>query len=270
MQVTWLNDGIKSLVIETLLPNQGSLSIIKAISLNELELLFTQDTTFDPATSSDDATAAFTIPFGFPLNIIALEQNITAGFQGQSFAQLIIPEGPTSTDVDIRVIHLTFNSTPFAVFGDKHDVFEQFLASTTTSSNQSFTLEGSANTKAETAVGLLDLTNIAFDVGTDIAGLQGLNAKPTIVGNLDVNHGFSDFLLITITTTLFNPRSVNLLSLHSQRHSYFTIAISPLGWEMSASAWSLSQYLNDFHCTMCSHFNFELRDTTIGTAQIVC
>lgn len=116
--------------------------------------------------------------------------------------------GPASTDVDTRVIHLTFNNTPFTVFGDKHDVFEQFLASTTTSSNQSLTLEGAANTMAETAVGLLDLTNITFDVGTSIAGLQGLNTKPTVVGNLDVNHGFPDFLLITVTTTLFNPRYV--------------------------------------------------------------
>ena len=129
--VTWLNKGIKSLQVSTILPNQGKLNIIQSISLSELELLFSVQDAYDPPTSSDDATAAFTIPFGFPIDIVALEQNITAGFEGQDFAVLDIPKGPATTDVEARVIHLTFNSTPFAVFGDKHAVFQQFLASTT-------------------------------------------------------------------------------------------------------------------------------------------
>ena len=116
--VTWLNEGIKSLQIDTILPNRGKLDIIKSISLNELELLFSVDSAYSPPTSSNDATAAFTLPFNFPVNIVALSQNITTGFQGQSFAELIIPKGPSTTDVDARVIHLTFNNTPFAVFSD--------------------------------------------------------------------------------------------------------------------------------------------------------
>lgn len=205
-QVTWLNDGIKSLRIATVLPSQGPLTVITAIDLNELELLFTDDTAYDPATSSNDATAAFTIPFAFPIDIIALEQNITAGFDGQSFAELIIPKGPSTTDVSNRIIHLTFNGTPFSVFDDEHSVFQQFLASVTISSTQELILSGSADTDAETAVGLLSLTGITFNVTTTIAGLQGLNTKPTVVSDLDVNQGFSDFLLIKVTTALFNPR----------------------------------------------------------------
>lgn len=182
------------------------MDIIKAVTLNELELLFSQGTAYDPPTSSDDATAAFTIPFAFPIDIVALEQNITAGFQGQSFAELQIPKGPSTTDVDTRVIHLTFNNTPFSVFGDKHDVFQQFLATTTMNANITFSLAGVANTDAQTAVGLLSLTDIEFDVDTSIDGLQGLDTKPATVSNLDVNHGFPDFLLIKVTTELFNPR----------------------------------------------------------------
>ncbi|KAH8119480.1 hypothetical protein DFH11DRAFT_1722990 [Phellopilus nigrolimitatus] len=208
--VSWLNEGIKSLQINTVLPNQGKLNIIKSINLDELQLLFSEDSAYDPPTSSNDATAAFTIPFGFPLDIVALEQNITAGFQGQSFAQLDIPKGPSTTDVNARIIHLTFNNTPFAVFGDKHDVFQQFLASTTTSANQLFSLAGTANTDAQTAVGLLSLTNIGFSVDTTLAGLQGLNTKPATVSNLDVNHGYSDYLLIKVTTELFNPSNITI------------------------------------------------------------
>lgn len=198
--------------VATVLPNQGKLNIIKSIQLNELELLFSVADAYDPPTSSDDATAAFTIPFAFPIDIVALEQNITAGFQGQDFAVLQIPKGPAMTDVEARIIHLTFSNTPFAVFGDKHTVFQQFLAATTVNANQSLSLAGSANTDASTAVGVLSLTDIEFDVETSITGLDGLDTKPAQVFDLDVNHGFTDFLLIKVTTQLFNPRWVPLLS----------------------------------------------------------
>lgn len=206
--VTWLNEGIKSLQIETILPNRGKLDIIKSVNLNQLQLMFSTDDAYDPPTSSNDATAAFTIPFAFPIDIVALEQNITAGYKGSSFAELRIPKGPSKTDVEARIIHLTFNNTPFAVFDDQHSTFQQFLADTTLNEEETFSLSGAANTDASTAVGVLTLTDIEFSVDTSIKGLQGLNAKQTTVSNLDVNHGFPDFLLITVQTQLFNPRLV--------------------------------------------------------------
>ncbi|KAF8502969.1 hypothetical protein JB92DRAFT_3098854 [Gautieria morchelliformis] len=147
------------------------------------------------------------IPFAFPIDIVALEQNIMATSQGQSFAELVIHKGPSQTDVNTHVIHLTFSDVPFAVFSDNFAVFEQFLMQTTISSSETFELSGAANTDASTAIGTLSLTGINFDVSTTIAGLQGLNTKPAVVSNLDVNHGFSDFPLIKVTTTLTNPRS---------------------------------------------------------------
>ncbi|KAI9463679.1 hypothetical protein BJY52DRAFT_1404720 [Lactarius psammicola] len=207
---TWLNEGIKSLVVETVLPNQGKLDIIKSIELNELDLRFTEGTAFEPATSSNDATAAFTLPFNFPVDIKALGENISVSAGGAPFAELVIPKGSASTDVQQRIVHLTFSGVPFAVFGDQHGAFQQFLASTTTSTNQTMGLSGKADTDADTAVGLLSLTDIDFSVTTSIAGLQGLSAKPTLVTSLDVNHGFPDFLLIKVDSSLFNPSNITL------------------------------------------------------------
>ena len=186
--VTWPNDGIKSLQVSTVLPNQCKLNIIKSIQLNELELMFSVANASDPPMSSGDATAAFTIPFAFLVDIVALEKNITAGFQGQDFAELQVPKGPATTDVQARVIHLTFNKTPFAVFGDKHSAFQQFLAAVTVNANETFSLAESANTDPQTAVGLLSLMDIDFDVDTSIVGLDGLDTRPATVFNLDVNH----------------------------------------------------------------------------------
>ncbi|KAI0340460.1 hypothetical protein BDW22DRAFT_1360443 [Trametopsis cervina] len=209
-EVTWLNEGIKSLQIDAVLPNRGKLDLIKSVTLNELSLMFSTGDAYDPPTGSDDTTAAFTIPFAFPIDIVALEQNITAGYKGTQFAVLRIPKGPSKTDVETRIIHLTFNNTPFAVFDDAHSVFQQFLADTTLNSEETFALGGVANTDAQTAIGLVSLTDIDFSVQTTIAGLQGLNARPTTISHLDVNHGFADFLLITVTTEIFNPSNITI------------------------------------------------------------
>ncbi|TBU23049.1 hypothetical protein BD311DRAFT_704566 [Dichomitus squalens] len=207
---TWLNEGIKALQVQATLPNQGTLDVITAVTLNELDLRFTDTTAFSPSMSSNDATAAFSLPFGFPVNIISVGQNITAGFGSTDFAQLNIPKGPCSTDVDKRIIHLQISDVPFNVLQGQTSVFEQFLSNTATSVNTTISLKGSADTEVDTAVGVLNLTAIQFNVQTSIAGLQGLTSKPTLVTALDVDHGFSDYLLIKVNSSLFNPSNITL------------------------------------------------------------
>ncbi|KAF8135624.1 hypothetical protein EV363DRAFT_1429344 [Boletus edulis] len=208
--VTWLNEGIQTLQVVTSLPNQGKLNVIQSITLQQMELLFTEATSYDPMSSSNATTAAFSLPFAFPVDITSLSQNITVGFNGQSFAELVIPDAPSTTDVQSRIIYLTFSGVPFAVFADQHSVFDNFVAATTLGDVQTLALSGAANTAASTAVGVLSLSNIEFSVDSSIAGLQGLVAKPATVANLDVNHGYSDYLLITVDTTLYNPSNLTI------------------------------------------------------------
>lgn len=172
--------------------------------------MFSQDNAYSPAAGSNATTASFTIPFNFPVDITQVAQNITAGYKGTDFAQLIIPQGPAKTDVDTRIIHLTFSDVPFQVVSGQQSTFQQFLADVTMSANETFQLSGYANTQASTAVGTLSLTDIAFAVDTTIAGLQGLNAESAVVNNLDVAHGYSDYLLITCDTTLLNPSNLTI------------------------------------------------------------
>ena len=184
--------------------------MITAVKLNELDLSFTDATAFSPSTSSSDATAAFSLPFGFPMNIVAVGQNITGGSGGTDFAQLEIPKGPCSTDVNERIVHLQFSDVPFTVLEGQDAAFEQFLSDTAMSGNTTILLKGSADTDVDTAVGVLNLTGIQFDVQTSIVGLQGLASKPTLVTNMDVNHGFSDYLLVKVNASLFNPSNISL------------------------------------------------------------
>jgi cell division septal protein FtsQ len=148
----------------------------------------------------------FTLPFDLPVDIKALEASIRVSAGDTSFAELAIPKEPVRTDVQQRIIHLTFSNVPFAVFGGQHSAFQQFLASTTMSTTESVILSGQADTDADTSVGLLSLRGIEFSVKTSIAGLQGLTSKPTLVQSLDVNRGFPNYLLIKANSSLFNPR----------------------------------------------------------------
>lgn len=175
-----------------------------------MDLRFTEASAYKPSTSSKSTDAAFTLPFGFPIDIKALEQTITLGYEGTSFAKLAIPKGPSSTDVENRIIHLSFAGVPFDVFDEGHSAFERFLTATTVGAEQTLRLSGAANADADTAVGLLSLTGISFAVDSTIQGLQGLRTKPVTVSNLDVNHGYPDFLLIKVDGTLFNPSNLTI------------------------------------------------------------
>lgn len=59
---------------------------------------------------------------------------------------------------------------------------------------------------ASTAVGLLNVNGIGFSVSTTIAGLQGLNAQPAFVTDLDVSMRHADRLLVYLT--MFARRSI--------------------------------------------------------------
>lgn len=184
--------------METSLPNTGKLNIIQSINLEQLSLMFTEAN--DPITGSNLTTAALTLPFAFPVDITMLAQNITTGYDGQSFAGLVIPWGPSTTDMQNRIIYLAFSDVPFAVYSDQHENFQNFLAATTLGSSQTLALSGTANADASTAVGVLSLVDMEPPLQSTISGLQALKAKPASVANMDVNHGYSDYLLSNLAS----------------------------------------------------------------------
>lgn len=204
--MTWLNEGIKSLQVVTALPNRGPQSLIKSIALNELSLVFTEATAYDPKASSNDTAAQFDLPFGFSVDIKNLDQKIRVGYQGKDLATLDIPRGDVVTDVASRKIALTFNAVPFSVPFTAENDFNKFVSETTVGGLQALRLAGSANAGVMTSVGFLSLNNLNFDLNSGINGLEGLTKKPVEVGELDVNKGTDKYLLIKVASGLFNPR----------------------------------------------------------------
>jgi hypothetical protein len=172
-----LNEGIKSLRVKTALLNQGKQEIIKSIALNYITSTFEAEIVCNPPNSSKFTDLTFQIPFGFPFDVKRAAQNIVVSYEGTSFVKITIPESDASTDVEAKVIRLTSSHVPLVVFGDKHDVFNNFKVATTIGKTQALCLTGTASFKVSTAVGLLSLTDIEFSVESNIEGLQGLNVK---------------------------------------------------------------------------------------------
>lgn len=183
--------------VGVLLPAPQNLQVIQTIQLEDLELNFTQPTEWAPMAATRNTQAGFSLPFAFPIDVIALDTSIGVQYQGNDVAVLPVGHRDVTTDVPTREITLAFDGVPFSVYPNQHDNFQTFLQQTTTTASQAFNLIGSANTTTSIAIGQIVIQNIAFNVETSIGGLQGLKTRPTNVTQVDVAHGYSDYLLIT-------------------------------------------------------------------------
>ncbi|KAM0750211.1 hypothetical protein T439DRAFT_247618 [Meredithblackwellia eburnea MCA 4105] len=213
--VTWLNDGIKQLAIAVILPAAQNLQVINSITISQVTLMFTAATAYAPSFSTNDTTALFQLPFAFPVDIteaataITTSNGATTGRLSKrdagDFATLNVPLQASTTNVVARSLLLQFSNVPFTSIDNS--IFSSFLLDTTVGVSKSFGLHGSADTITSTAIGDLSLTGIGFSVETSLEGLQGLNAQPATVSDLDVYHGYTDYLQINVNAHLFNPSS---------------------------------------------------------------
>lgn len=67
--------------------------------------------------------------------------------QGTTVAVLDVPTSQASTDVVARTTRLQIEHVPFAVPGNAHQVFSQFLTDTTDDASKTFGLSGYANSE---------------------------------------------------------------------------------------------------------------------------
>ncbi|KAL8280236.1 hypothetical protein RQP46_007350 [Phenoliferia psychrophenolica] len=209
---TWLNTGIKELKVAVILPAM-KLDIINKISINQMTLMFTEDTAYSPSFSTNNTVALFQLPFAFPASITHAAVNIVAQNAASpgrmnkrdtgDFATVSVPMAPSFTDVVARTLLLKFEDIPFQSTDD--GIFSTFVVDTTTGISKSFAVHGAADAIVNTAIGDLNLFGIAFSVETALGALQGLNAKPATVSDVDVFSGSSSRIQINANAHLFNP-----------------------------------------------------------------
>ncbi|KAG8787307.1 hypothetical protein FRB91_009037 [Serendipita sp. 411] len=211
--VSWLSEGVKTIRIDSVLPSRGPLSIMKGITINEMTMDFPAGSAYAPMSSSSDTAATFDLPFGFALNIVQLEQTILVNYQNNQFAKLALGTVPATTDVANRIIHLSFQNVPFAVNSGAESVFQNFLAETTTKGSITFGLSGTANSQAETSIGRLSISGIAFDVQSVLAGINSFGGTAAI-SDVKISgsggNGGNEYMSSPLKTTLNNPSHLSL------------------------------------------------------------
>lgn len=207
--VVWLNEGIKALDVEVMLPAQD-FQVIRLVSINQLSLFFTIPTAYAPMSDTSNTTANFFLPFSLPVAIDTVAGPFIARYNDNDMAVLNIPTSPTMTDVEARVLTLMFNNVPFSVYNGQQQTFSQFVADVTKGEQVTFNLHGSATGLADTAAGKVTISDIPFDLNTNILGLQNLNSVPAQVSDLDVVHGYPTYLMITVMTQLVNPSDITI------------------------------------------------------------
>lgn len=207
--VAWLNNGITALSVTVSLPAQD-FQVIRLVSINQLSLFFTVDTAWAPMSDTTNTQANFFLPFALPVNIQSVAGPFIANYQNTQMAVLNIPTSPTTTNVEARILTLMFTNVPFSVYDPAHADFSQFVADVTKNAEVTFNLNGMATGVASTGAGTITISDIPFNLNTNILGLQNLNARPAVVSDLDVLHGYPTYLEITVMTQLYNPSDITI------------------------------------------------------------
>lgn len=167
-QVSWLTSAFKTLSIEgVILPGPDVVpTLIPSVEMKNMQLDFTKDP-WAPPTSSSQVEAQVKNPFGFPLNVVQLNMDVKATYDGHDVATLKVPDSPASTSAT-GLVTTGFNNIPFQVANKQ--LFAGFVQLLTLSPSVTFGLEGTSNAIAKTSVGTLMLPGIHFDVDTTLKG----------------------------------------------------------------------------------------------------
>ncbi|KAG2175944.1 hypothetical protein INT44_000422 [Umbelopsis vinacea] len=209
--ISWLSEGFKTVQLNVGLAATEKLQLIHGVSLGDLDLVFTDQTAYSPISTAPQVTANFSIPFGFSLNITEVTQNITLGTNATGPIALLSSGYSNSTsNQQTGVLSFGLNNAPLQVYPDKHEAFNTFNYNLTASNLYSFNVAGNASVVTSTPIGVVKLTGVPLNATTSLNGLQFLNSTPTIINGIDVTGGTSDYLIMAINVTMYNPSSVQI------------------------------------------------------------
>ncbi|KAF9992353.1 hypothetical protein BGZ80_006084 [Entomortierella chlamydospora] len=208
--VSWLSNGLLSITLNVPMKSPVALNVIRDIQIMDMDMIFNKSTPYAPTASSNTVTAGFKLPF-----------NITVGMESVSNIMSIVYNNKVLADINAAVWNqnksdvpnglLVFNlpPSPLVVKDDAHDEFGQFVSDLTINPEQTFTVQGFANSVSETPVGVLALSNIPFTSEVTMKGLN-FNAIDAVVTNVVVSGGTPDYITMNQTVALPNPSNLSV------------------------------------------------------------
>jgi len=215
-RISWLSDGITALNLEVPLKAPNAINAIQSISIDYLNLVFTNETAWSPETSSDGLHAKLSLPFGFGMQVNNISNSFAIVQNGVTVGQVSSPLSAATSDIQVvsssltqGTIDITLAPSPLQVPSNTHAQFSAFNADLTQNQEATFQLVGSAKTIATLPIGTITLDPIKFNVTSSLAGLRGLNGYTWIDG-VDVVGGTADYLELAINVTINNPSALDL------------------------------------------------------------
>ncbi|KAG0342717.1 hypothetical protein BG000_002062 [Podila horticola] len=212
-RVNWLSAGLEAMVLNVKLQSPVPLNIIKSIALGPMGMNFTGTSDYAPIATSPQVVAGFQMPFGFSLNVTSVQNNMTVVYNEKPMAQVNALAWGAATTVKENgnsSIHFALPPTPFAINDDAHADFDSFVKELTVNTAQSFVIQGTAGTVAQTPIGEVTITGIPFKSEVSLDGLQGLATQPTVIHNLTVIGGIPAGIQIALDLSMFNPSQMTL------------------------------------------------------------
>ncbi|KAF8929564.1 hypothetical protein EDD21DRAFT_382808 [Dissophora ornata] len=207
--VSWLSSAFTSLSLNVTLPSIGKQQIITGITLKTMTLDFTGSNPYSIMTSSDDIEATFHIPFAFPLSITQVSEDINIQMpQGNNVANLKLPIAPAQT-LSAGLLKTAYQNESLNVYDGAHDIFNAFSKVLTTGAGVQFYLNGTADTVASTAAGLVTIPGVAVSVSSTLVGMN-LNAGGAQIANITINGGTPEALEIHQNVILQNPSGLTV------------------------------------------------------------
>ncbi|KAG0088387.1 hypothetical protein BGZ92_006241 [Podila epicladia] len=212
-RVNWLSAGLEAMVLNVKLQSPVPLNIIKSIALGPMGMNFTGTSDYAPIATSPQVVAGFQMPFGFSLNVTSVQNNMTVIYNEKPMAQVNALAWGAATTVKENgnsSILFALPPTPFAINDDAHADFDSFVKELTVNTAQSFVIQGTAGTIAQTPIGQVTITGIPFKSEVSLDGLQGLATQPTVIHSLTVIGGIPAGIQIALDLSMVNPSQLTL------------------------------------------------------------
>ncbi|CAG8491085.1 2593_t:CDS:2 [Paraglomus occultum] len=208
--ISWLQNAFQGTRMDVVLEGANNLTIISGVSLNTMDLVFTANNAYSPTASSSSLGATFSIPFGFPLTMKQISQNITIYGGGKALADLNTPYAAAQGDSTSGQLTSSIAPVPLVVVPGSEGAFNDFSTHLTTDSSVAMLMKGTASSIAGTAIGDVEIKGIKLSVQSSLTGLQGLQTKPVVINSLSVTGGTTDHMNIQLSVTLFSPSNVKI------------------------------------------------------------
>ncbi|KAJ3316760.1 hypothetical protein HDU76_001562 [Blyttiomyces sp. JEL0837] len=216
---SWLSAGFVGLTLDVTLngesEEQRKHRLVSNLKIPAISVTFNpaDSTGFTVNSSAPVINTDFYSPFNFPLNVQSAQQDIyfVDPATNIKFAHLTTGFNPASADQTAGKLNTSFTDATMTTVDNSTEAqaaYEAFFTALTLAPGYTFNVEGLVTAKANTAGGLVTISNVNLTDSLTFAGFDGLSN--VTVGAVKVVGGDANGLQLNIDTTILNPSQITL------------------------------------------------------------